>query len=152
MIKLLLTGHLGNDATVNNVNGKTVINLSVAHTEAYKDANGVKVNKTLWVSVAYWSEKTNIVPYLKKGTLVYVEGTPEVDTYMKENKVLPQLRLRAMTIQLLGSNNNQSNQNQPTQSTPQNSSMDNFNKHLGSHTTDFEQSNDIAEPIDGLPF
>ena len=37
MIKLQVIGNLGKDAVVNNVNGKSVINFNVAHTERFKD-------------------------------------------------------------------------------------------------------------------
>ena len=49
MIKLQAIGHLGKDAIVNNVNGKNVINFTVAHTEKFKDAQGVQKDKTVWV-------------------------------------------------------------------------------------------------------
>ena len=66
MIKLQVIGHLGKDGVVNNVNGKNVINFTVAHSEKYRDAQGVQKDKTLWVDCAYWTEKTAIAPYLKK--------------------------------------------------------------------------------------
>lgn len=66
MIKLQVIGHLGQDATVNNVNGKSVINFSVAHSEKYKNKDGVEVNKSIWVSAAYWTDKINVAMYLKK--------------------------------------------------------------------------------------
>ena len=37
MIKLQVIGNLGRDAVMNNVNGKTVINFTVAHSEKYKE-------------------------------------------------------------------------------------------------------------------
>jgi single-strand DNA-binding protein len=73
MLKVLVIGHLGKDATVNNVNGKTVINFTVAHSEKYKDAQGDRQSKTTWVDCAWWSDRSAIVPYLKKGAQVYVE-------------------------------------------------------------------------------
>jgi single-strand DNA-binding protein len=66
MIKMQVIGHLGQDATVNNVNGKSVINFSVAHSEKYKNKEGLEVNKSIWVSAAYWTDRTAIAPYLKK--------------------------------------------------------------------------------------
>lgn len=105
MLKTTLIGSLGQSATVNNVNGKTVINFSVAHSEKYKDQNGQVVNKVLWVAVSYWSEKTAIAQYLKKGTSIYCEGLPSVDTYKnREGQIMPQLKLRATMVQLLGGN------------------------------------------------
>ncbi|MBD0352663.1 MAG: single-stranded DNA-binding protein, partial [Flavisolibacter sp.] len=40
MIKMQVIGNLGKDCVVNNVNGKSVINFTVAHTEKYKDSQG----------------------------------------------------------------------------------------------------------------
>lgn len=118
MLKTTLIGSLGQSAAVNNVNGKTVINFSVAHSEKYKDGNGQLVNKVLWVAVSYWVEKTTIAQYLKKGTQVFVEGLPSVDTYKsREGQIMPQLKLRATMVQLLGGNK-QENNNQ--QAAPQN--------------------------------
>ncbi len=98
-------GHLGQDATVNNVNGKSVINFSVAHSEKYKNKEGVEVNKSTWVSAAYWTDRTAIASYLKKGTQVYLEGVPEARTYTnKNNETLPQLNIRVISLNLLSSN------------------------------------------------
>lgn len=105
MIKLQVIGHLGQDATVNTVNGKTVINFSVAHSEKYKNKDGVEVSKSVWVSAAYWTDKINVSLYLKKGTQVYVEGVPEARTYTnKNNETLPQLNVRVISLSLLSSN------------------------------------------------
>ena len=106
MLKLLVIGHLGKDATVNNVNGKNVINFTAAHTEKYKDAQGAQVDKTTWVECSYWTERTAIAPYLKKGTQVYAEGTPEIRNYTtNDGRTGSSLVLRVSNIQLLGSKN-----------------------------------------------
>jgi single-strand DNA-binding protein len=110
MIKMQVIGHLGQDATVNNVNGKNVINFSVAHSEKYKNKDGLEVNKSIWVSAAYWTDRTAIAPYLKKGTQVYLEGVPEAKTYTnKNNEILPQLNVRIVSLTLLSSNKPASN-------------------------------------------
>lgn len=104
MIKLQVIGNLGKDCVVNTVNGKTVMNFTVAHTERYKDGTGTQREKTIWVECAYWSDRTGVAPYLKKGTQVYVEGTPDVRTYQtQDGKTGASLTLRVMNIQLLGS-------------------------------------------------
>ena len=107
MIKLQLIGHLGQDATVNDVNGRKVINFSVAHSEKYKNKEGVEVNRTTWASCAYWTERINLAMYLKKGTQVYIDGFPEAKTYRNSNtnEVMPQLSVRVASLQLLSSNN-----------------------------------------------
>ena len=104
MLKLIAIGHLGKDCITNTVNGKSVINFSIAHTEKFKDAQGTQKEKTTWVECAYWTDRTAVAPYLKKGTQVYVEGTPEVRTYPKNDGTTgTSLSLRVMTVQLLGS-------------------------------------------------
>lgn len=104
MIKLQVIGHLGKDATVNTVNGRNVINFTMAHSEKYKDAQGVQKDRTIWVDCAYWTDRTAIAPYLKKGTQVYAEGNPDVRTYTtSDGKNGATLTMRVSNVQLLGS-------------------------------------------------
>ena len=105
MIKLQIIGNLGKDCIVNEVNGKSVINFSVAHSERYKDAQGNQKERTTWVECAYWTDRTNISQYLVKGKTVYVEGSPSADAYTnKEGQVSATLRMRVQSLQLLGGN------------------------------------------------
>ena len=103
MIKLQVIGNIGKDCVVNNVNGKNVINFSVAHSEKFKDAQGQQKDKTIWVECAYWTDRTAIAPYLKKGQQVYAEGTPEIRNYTtKEGTPGSSLSLRVSMVQLIG--------------------------------------------------
>lgn len=106
MIKLMVVGHLGKDCITNTVSGKTVINFSVAHTEKFKDAQGNLKEKTTWVECAYWTDRTAVAPYLKKGTLVFAEGSPEVRSYPKnDGSTGVSLTMRVSNVQLLGGGN-----------------------------------------------
>lgn len=146
MIKLQVIGNLGKDCITNTVNGKNVINFNVAHTEKFKDSQGNQKDKTIWVDCAYWTDRTGIAPYLKKGTQVFVEGTPEVRTYAKNDGTTgASLTLRVQSVQLLGSRQSQDyagsgmaepNTQQAAPSAPRN----------------IPAPNDITEPIDDLPF
>jgi len=147
MIKLQVIGNLGKDCITNTVNGKSVINFSVAHTEKTKDAQGNQKDKTIWVECAYWTDRTGIAPYLKKGQQVYADGIPELRTYTK-NDGTPgvSLTLRVFTVQLIGgktggdysgvapTNEGQSYQQPavPVSAVP--------------------SASDITEPVDDLPF
>lgn len=103
MIKLQLIGHLGRDCVVNTVNGKSVMNFTVAHSERYRDNQNNQQERTIWVDCSYWSDKTGIAPYLKKGTQVYLEGAPDVRTYPKNDGTTgAALTVRVFNIQLLG--------------------------------------------------
>ena len=104
MLKLNMIGHLGRDCTTNVVNGKAVVNFNVAHSERYRDQSGTQKEKTTWVDCAYWTEKAAIVPYLKKGQLVHVEGVPELRTFTRNDGTPGSaLSLRVFGVQLLGS-------------------------------------------------
>ena len=105
MIRISVIGRLGQDAVVNDVNGKKVINFSMAYSEKFKNQQGEDVDKTTWVSCAYWTDKLNVANYLKKGTLVYMEGKPEAKTYLndKTKETVAQLHSRVTSIQLLSS-------------------------------------------------
>ncbi len=144
MIKLQVIGNLGKDCITNTVNGKNVMNFSVAHTEKFKDSQGNQQDKTIWVDCAYWSDRTGLAPYLKKGTQVYVEGTPEVRTYPKNDGTTGfSLQLRVQSVQLLGSKSSGPGE----YSGPAQSSYNNNN-----NTSNVPSPSDITEPVDDLPF
>src|SRR5205085_11416034 len=103
MIKMQVIGNLGKDCVVNTVNGKNVINFTVAHTEKYKDSQGNSQEKTTWVDCAYWTDRTAIAPYLQKGQQVFVEGAPEVRSFTRNDGTAgASLSMRVREIQLLG--------------------------------------------------
>lgn len=103
MIKMQVIGNLGKDCVVNQVNGKSVINFTVAHTEKYKDSQGNNQEKTTWVDCAYWTDRTAVAPYLLKGQQVYVEGTPEVRSFQRNDGTAgASLSMRIREVQLLG--------------------------------------------------
>src|SRR5512142_268559 len=108
MIKLQVIGNLGKDCVVNTVNGRNVINFTVAHTEKYKDSQGNNQEKTTWVDCAYWTDRTAVAPYLQKGTQVFVEGTPEVRSFTRNDGTAgASLSLRIKEVQLLGTRRNE---------------------------------------------
>lgn len=145
MIKLQIVGNLGKDCIVKEVNGKNVINFSVAHTEKFKDSTGAPRERTTWVECAYWTDRTAIAPYLKKGQMVFAEGSPEADGYLnKENQPSATLRMRVRDIQLLGGrlDNNSGNSGQAAATSNYNSGS-NQNRPVPS---------EMEEAADDLPF
>ena len=122
-----------------------VINFTVAHSEKYKDSQGVLQEKTIWVDCAYWTDRTAVAPYLQKGTQVYVEGQPEARSFQR-NDGTPgsSLSLRVREVQLLGSKNDRNTGG--GSSYQQNSSASSSS---GSSTP---APNEITEPVDDLPF
>ncbi len=145
MIKMQIIGRLGKDCTVNTVNGKNVINFTVAHSEKYKDSQGTLQEKTIWVDCAYWTDRTAISPYLTKGTQVFVEGSPEARSFQR-NDGTPgaSLSLRVREVQLLGSKNDNNSGGNSYQSSNATSAM--------GGNSNVPSANDITEPVDDLPF
>lgn len=143
MIKLQVIGNLGKDCIVNTVNGKNVINFTVAHTEKYRDSQGNNQERTTWVDCAYWTDRTGISPYLTKGKQVYVEGNPEVRTFTRNDGTAgASLSLRVREVQLLGGRGD---------SGVPSSSMSGTESYSSSKTS-IPSATDINEPVDDLPF
>ena len=139
MIKLQIIGNLGKDCIVKEINGKNVINFSVAHTEKFKDAQGNPKERTTWVECAYWTDRTAVAQYLKRGKMVYAEGSPEADAYTnKENQPAATLRMRVQNLQLLGGG----------EGTPQS----NGGNQMASSSNAATRMSEVAEPVDDLPF
>ena len=144
MIKMQVIGNLGKDCVVNAVNGKNVINFTVAHTEKYKDSHGNNQEKTTWVDCAYWTDRTAISPYLTKGKQVFVEGTPEVRSFTRQDGTGgASLSLRVREVQLLGGKGESGG------STPAYSGAASSGSY---QTSNVPSASEITEPIDDLPF
>ena len=141
MIKLQIVGNLGGDCIVKEINGKNVINFNVAHTEKYKDAQGNLKERTTWVNCAYWTDRTAVAQYLKRGKQVYAEGAPEADGYLnKENQPAATLRMRVQNLQLLGGGDG----------TPQSSGASQMAS--SGVTSSAPRMSEVSEAADDLPF
>ena len=145
MIKMQVIGNLGKDCVVNTVNGKNVINFTVAHTEKYKDSQGNQQEKTTWVDCAYWTDRTAVAQYLTKGKQVYVEGQPEARSFQR-NDGTPgsSLSLRVREVQLLGGRADTAGGSAYQTGTAPAAST--------SNSSNIPSASDITEPVDDLPF
>lgn len=103
MLKGQIIGYTGKDAVVQQHGIESVINFSVCHTDRYTDAAGVKHEKATWVNCSWWKENTNVAQYIKKGTLLYVEGVIEAKTFKdRSGESKPYLNIRVARVELLG--------------------------------------------------
>jgi single-strand DNA-binding protein len=75
---LTVTGNLGRDAELKTVNGNRVLEFSVADTVGFGDKK-----ETQWIRCSLWAAKRaeSLAPYMKKGAVVEVCGTPKINTY-----------------------------------------------------------------------
>ena len=74
--RIIIVGNLGRDPEMRYLpNGTPVTNFSVATNRTYTNANGERVQETIWFRVAAWGKQAETVnQYLHKGSRVLVEG------------------------------------------------------------------------------
>jgi len=74
--KVILVGRLGRDPETRYTGGgQAVANFSMATDESYKDKNGERQKRTEWHKIVVWGKQAEIAQqYLKKGSLIFVEG------------------------------------------------------------------------------
>lgn len=84
MIKLIVSGRVGQDAELKTVGDTTVCSFSVAHTEKVYGPNPSE--KTIWVGCNVWGERgEKLKPFITKGTYIVVEGSGGVNAYTQKN-------------------------------------------------------------------
>jgi len=104
--KVILVGRLGQDPEVKYTqDGTAVANFSLATSEDWKDKNtGEKKEKTEWHKILAWRRLGEICgEYLKKGSLVYVEGKNTTRTYDKDGQKHYMTEVVISQMQMLGS-------------------------------------------------
>jgi len=74
--KAILVGRLGRDPETRFTSGgQAVCNFTMATDETYKDRNGERQKRTEWHRIVMWGKLAELAQqYLKKGSLVFVEG------------------------------------------------------------------------------
>jgi single-strand DNA-binding protein len=74
--KVILVGRLGRDPEIRyTTGGQAVANFSMATDESYKDRNGERQKRTEWHKIVAWRKLAEFSQqYLKKGSMIYVEG------------------------------------------------------------------------------
>jgi single-strand DNA-binding protein len=81
--KVTLIGNLGNDPNIQTLEGNIkVAKFSLATSENYKDSNGQNQTSTDWHNIVLWRGLADLAQnYLRKGSLVYVEGKLKTRSY-----------------------------------------------------------------------
>lgn len=103
MLQQILIGNLGADAEFKSENGHEFTAFRVGHNESWKDSQGNKQTRTQWVDVVM-NGKPNVLPYLKKGTMVFVIGsvTTRIYSSAKDHCMKAGLQISAQRVELLG--------------------------------------------------
>lgn len=96
--KVILVGRLGKDPEVKSTpSGATVAKFTIATDERFTDKAGEKQERTEWHNIVAWSKLAEICgQYLRKGKLVYIEGSLRTDSW--EDKESGQKRYRTEIV------------------------------------------------------
>lgn len=100
--KAIIVGYLGADPEIRTTNsGTSVGTISVATTDVYTAKDGNKVENTEWHKVTVWGNQADFASkYLRKGSLVYVEGKIETRKWEdKDGATRYTTEIKAMTVQ-----------------------------------------------------
>jgi single-strand DNA-binding protein len=81
--KVILVGRLGKDPEIRSTpQGTTVAKFTVATDEKFNDREGNKQERTEWHNIAAWGKLGEICgQYLRKGKLVYIEGSIRTESW-----------------------------------------------------------------------
>ena len=80
MQQIQIIGNLGADAEVREFNGSQFTTFRVGVSEKISTTDGPR-EVTTWYSCSYNRDTTRLLPYLKKGQMVFVEGKPSYSMY-----------------------------------------------------------------------
>jgi single-strand DNA-binding protein len=96
--KVILIGRLGKDPEIRSTpGGQSVAKFTIATDERYTDRNGEKQERTEWHNIVAWGKLGEICgQYLRKGKLVYIDGSIRTDSW--DDKETGQKRYRTEII------------------------------------------------------
>ena len=167
--KVTLIGRLGQDPEVREVGTSKVANFSIATDESYTDKSGNKVEKTEWHKIVMWNKAAeNAQAFLKKGSLVYVEGKIETRSWENDSgEKRYTTEIKSFSFQMLDNKSDQNTQSEYTRETtnPNNneaqkndnndnqSSLNNeYNSMASSNSNNSITKANDSEEEDDLPF
>ena len=112
--KAILIGRLGRDPEVRQMpNGEAVCNFSIATSETWKDQHGQKQERTEWHNITLYCRMAEVAgQYLKKGSLVYIEGRIQSRKYTDKNGIeRTAYEIIGSEMKMLGGGNDSGQQN-----------------------------------------
>jgi len=101
--RVQLIGRLGKDPESKfTPTGKKVTHFSLAVSNHWKDKNGETKESTEWVNIEAWGRLGEVCQeYLKKGSLIYLEGRLKTDKYEEKGETRYYTKVVALTLQFL---------------------------------------------------
>jgi len=103
--KVILVGRLGKDPELRSIpSGTSVAKFSLATDERFTDKAGEKQERIEWHNIVVWGKLAEICgQYLRKGKLVYIEGSIRTDSWDDKETGVKKYRTEiiANTMQML---------------------------------------------------
>ena len=101
--RVQLIGNLGKDPESKfTPTGKKVTHFSLAVSNRWKAENGETKESTEWVNVEAWGRLGDVCQeYLKKGSLIFLEGRLKTDRYEDKGETKYFTKIVAQTLQFL---------------------------------------------------
>jgi len=101
--RVQLIGRLGKDPESHSTpTGKKVAHFSLAVSNRWKGKDGEAKESTEWVNVEAWGRLGEVCQqYLKKGSLIYLEGRLKTDRYDDKGETKYFTKIVALSMQML---------------------------------------------------
>ena len=119
--KVIIVGNVGQEPDVKQTtNGGTIVNLSLATSETWKDKNtGDQQERTEWHRVVFFNRLAEIVEqFVKKGSKVYIEGSLRTRKWQKDGQDRYTTEIVASEMQMLDSRDASASPKAKAQPTP----------------------------------
>ena len=101
--RVQLIGHLGKDPETRFIpTGQKVCTFSMAVNRRWRSREGEVKEATDWFNIEAWGKRGEICQqYLKKGSLIYIEGRLQTDKYEHEGETRYFTKVIASQMQML---------------------------------------------------
>ncbi len=162
--KAMIIGRLGQDPELKYTqSGVPLCNLNIATSESYQDRDGNKVDRTEWHRVSVFQRAAeNCATYLRKGSLVYVEGSINTRKWQdQQGQDRYTTEIRAQRVQFLDRRGGEdgASPNYPSQPSQNNYNQNNQGSYNQNKSRPQNQNEDLgpafpseASGMDDIPF
>ncbi len=101
--RVQLIGNLGQDPELKLIpTGQKVCKFSVAVNRQWRDKDGNQKEDTEWFNIEAWGRLGEVCQeYLKKGSLIFLEGRLQTDRYEKDEETRYYTKVVASQMQML---------------------------------------------------
>lgn len=101
--RVQLIGHLGRDPELKTTSGgKKVCDFSMAVNRRWHNSEGEVQEATEWFNIEAWNRLAEVcAEYLKKGSLIFLEGRLQTDSYEQDGEVKYFTKVVASQMQML---------------------------------------------------